>query len=78
MRECESLGFVDSVVEPYRNTTRTRYFPTSKAVHDWHIWKSQSKGNIARAWVATNWMNWYRKQVRTVYRKCGIKPFFRV
>lgn len=79
MRECESLGFVDSVVEPYRNTTRTRYFPTQKAVGDWSIWKNTENGQIARSWVASNWMQWYKKQIRKVYRECGMKsPFFRV
>jgi hypothetical protein len=78
MKQCEALGYVTSEIEPYRNTTRTKYYPTNKAVNDWKIWKYTDEGIEARMWVANNWMNWYRKQVRTVYRKCGIKPFFRV
>lgn len=78
MKQCEYLGYVTSEIETYRNTTRTKYYPTNKAVNDWRIWKYTDDGIEARMWVASNWMQWYRKQVSKVYRECGIKPFFRV
>jgi hypothetical protein len=79
MIELESIGYVTSDIEQYRNTTRTRYFPTTKACVEWNTWKSQEMDQIARSWVASNWMEWYKKHIRKVYRNSGLKsPFFRV
>jgi DNA-binding transcriptional ArsR family regulator len=78
MLKLQELGYIDIETEKYRNTTRTRYFPTIRARAEWHVWKNQERGQIARSWVSSNWMQWYRRTIRKVYAKSGVKPMFRV
>lgn len=76
--ELEQKGYLERDILPYRNETKTVYFPTNLAVSHWNMYKNTSSGKEARALVAKRWMDWYSKRIKEVYKSCGATPFFRV